>query len=144
MEDISKDVIGAAIEVHKNLGPGLLEKYYERALKYELEQRGHKVRQQERVSVMYKGIDLAKEDDDTNALRFDLVVDNCLVIEIKSVEELKKVHFKQLRTYMKILNIPIGLLFNFNVVTLMKQGFGRIVEGYDWESDQLPCNGKDA
>ena len=133
MVDISHDVIGAAIEVHKHLGPGLLEKIYERALKHELELRGYKVKRQERVPIIYKGVDLSAEDDEANALRFDLVVDDSLVIELKSVEELKKVYFKQLRTYMHFLNIPIGLLFNFNVTNLMDEGFGRVVEGYDWK-----------
>lgn len=135
MDDISNKIIGAAIEVHKHLGPGLLEKYYERALKYELKQLGFDVKQQERVPVMYKGIDLAKEDKGNDALRFDLVVNDSIVVELKSVEELKKVHFKQLRTYMKLLNIPTGLLFNFNVNRLMDEGFGRIVEGYQWQTN---------
>lgn len=133
IKDISNDVIGAAIEVHKVLGPGLLESCYEKALKHELELRGFRVKSQQRVPIMYKGIDLAQSDDEKSALRYDLVVDDCLVVELKSVEELKKVYFKQLRTYMHFLNIPIGLLFNFNVCRLMPDGFGRVVEGYNWE-----------
>lgn len=131
MKDISRDVIGAAIEVHKELGPGLLEKCYERALKHELELRGHTVKRQERVPIMYKGVDLSLEDDETRALRFDLVVDDCLVVELKSVEELKPVYYKQLRTYLHFLNIHIGLLMNFNCCNLMKEGFARVVEGFE-------------
>ena len=130
MKDVSKDVIGAAIEVHKSLGPGLLERCYEKALKYELELRGHNVRQQGRVPIMYKGIDLSIDAEDT-PMRFDLVVDDSVVIELKAVENLKPVHFKQLKTYLRFLNIPIGLLFNFNVSNLMGEGFGRVVLGYE-------------
>lgn len=130
-KDLCGEIIGAAIEVHKALGPGLLEKYYERALKHELKLKGFNVRQQEAIHVMYKGIDLTDEDS-SDILKFDLVVDDSVVIELKSVEELKKIHFKQLKTYMKILKIPIGLLFNFNVNNLMSEGFGKIIEGYDW------------
>ncbi len=135
MKDISREIIGAAIEVHKELGPGLLESCYEKALKYELELRGFSVRQQGRVPIKYKGIDLSNEFDDVHTLRFDLVVNDSIVIELKSVEELKPVYFKQLRTYLHFLNIPIGLLFNFNVSNLMGEGFGRVVCGYDWTKD---------
>lgn len=135
MKDISKDVIGAAIEVHKELGPGLLERIYERALVHELQLRGHSVTQQGRVPIMYKGVDLASDDTAENALRYDLVVDNCLVVELKSVEQLKPVHFKQVKTYLKLLNIPIGLLFNFNVPRIMPDGFGRVVLGFEDKDD---------
>lgn len=130
MIDISRDIIGAAIEVHKALGPGLLEKCYEKALKYELELRGHTVRQQGQVKIKYKGIDLSSLDCDEVPMRFDLVVDDCIVLELKSVECLRPVHFKQMRTYLHFLNIPIGLIFNFNVSNLMKEGFGRVVLNY--------------
>jgi len=137
MKDISNDVIGAAIEVHKHLGAGLLESCYEKALKYELELRGHNVKQQKRVPIIYKGIDLSIEENDVHHLRFDLIVDDCLIIEIKSVEALKPVHFKQVRTYLHFLNIHIGLLLNFNVSHLMSEGFARIVDGFEGEVGKL-------
>ncbi len=90
------------------------------------------MRQQGRVPIKYKGIDLSNEFDDVHTLRFDLVVNDSIVIELKSVEELKPVYFKQLRTYLHFLYIPIGLLFNFNVSNLMGEGIGRGVWGYDW------------
>ena len=98
-----------------------------------MELRGYNVKQQERVPIMFKGVDLAQGLDDAHALRFDLLVEDKVVVELKSVEELKKVYFKQLRTYLHFLRKPIGLLFNFNVDNLMHDGFGRVVEGYDWK-----------
>ena len=133
MKDISRDIIGAAIEVHKILGPGLLEMCYEVALEHELKLRGHQVSRQGEVPIFYKGVNLSRTGKDEVLLRYDLVVDDCLVIELKSVEELKPVHFKQLKTYLHFLEIPVGLLFNFNVSNLMKEGFGRVVLGFEGE-----------
>lgn len=128
--DITKDIIGAAIEVHKELGPGLLETIYERALEYELHQRGFSVDRQQRVPIIYKGIDLTAGDSDDHALRYDLLVNDEVVLELKSVEELKKVHYKQLQTYLKLLDKKVGLLFNFNVYNLMGEGFKRVVNDF--------------
>ena len=102
-------VIGAAMDVYNEWGPGLLEAEYEKALIYELDQRGISAESQVEIDILYKGCDLG------NKLRLDLLVEDELIIELKSVEELKPVHFKQLRTYMKILKKPIGILMNFNV-----------------------------
>ncbi len=136
MKDISNDIIGAAIEVHKALGPGLLENCYQKALAYELTLRGHNVKTEGKVPIMYKGVDLSDTMDGNHALRYDMVVDDCIVIELKSAEELKPVHFKQLLTYLRFLHIPIGLLFNFNVNNLMREGFGRVVSGYTENSEK--------
>lgn len=129
MRVLTGEIIGTAIDVHRGLGPGLLECCYESALKYELEKRGFSVKCQGKVPIVYKGIDLTLNQE-RNPLRYDLVVNDSVVIELKSVEELNKLHFKQLRTYMRFLNISVGLLFNFNVCNLMKEGFGRVVVGY--------------
>lgn len=136
MKDISNDVIGAAIEVHKALGPGLLESCYQTALAYKLTLRGHNVKTEGKVPIMYKGIDLSSSIDGVHSLRYDMIVDDCIVIELKSAEEIKPVHFKQLLTYLRFLNIPIGLLFNFNVNNLMREGFGRVVYGFEKDEDQ--------
>lgn len=129
INNLSSDIINAAIEVHKELGPGLLEKCYEKALAYELSMRGHNVKQQQPVSIFYKGVNISDTEDDNKAFRYDLVVDDTICIELKSVESLQKVHFKQLYTYLHFLNLPLGLLFNFNVCNLMKEGFGRVANG---------------
>ena len=97
------------MQVYNHLGPGLLETIYEKALTYELTERGFKVNTQVDIDIKYKGVVL-----DTD-LRLDLIVEDTLIIELKSVEKLAPVHFKQLRTYMKLLDKPIGLLINFNV-----------------------------
>ena len=110
--DIDKliyDCIGASMQVYNHLGPGLLETIYEKALTYELTERGFNVNTQVDIDIKYKGVVL-----DTD-LRLDLIVEDTLIIELKSVEKLAPVHFKQLRTYMKLLDKPIGLLINFNV-----------------------------
>ncbi len=103
------EVIGASMEVYNILGPGLLESVYEKALLYELQSRGLKVVSQLPVDIMYKGNIIGAD------LRLDILVNDTLIIELKSVESLLPVHFKQVRTYMKLLNKPVGLLVNFNV-----------------------------
>lgn len=103
------EVIGASMEVYNILGPGLLESVYEKALLYELQSRGLKVVSQLPVDIMYKGNIIGVD------LRLDILVNDTLIIELKSVESLLPVHFKQVRTYMKWLNKPVGLLVNFNV-----------------------------
>ena len=106
-EDLSYEVRGAAMEVYNTLGPGLLESVYEKALIHELGLRGIQVESQVPVKIMYK--DAVVGDD----LRIDLLVDDTFILELKSVEELKKVHYKQLRTYLQLLNKPLGWLSNF-------------------------------
>ncbi len=103
------EVIGASMEVYNALGPGLLESVYEKALVYELRLRGLKVASQLPVDIMYKGNVIGAD------LRLDILVNDTLIIELKSVENLLPVHFKQIRTYMKLLQKSVGLLVNFNV-----------------------------
>jgi GxxExxY protein len=121
---ITGDILDASMEVHRTLGPGLLESIYEKALKRELELRGHKIDSQVPIDVRYKGVCVA------NDLRLDLIVDDCVIVELKSVEELKDVHYKQLLTYLRLLNKRVGILVNFNV-SLLKNGFHRIVNGFE-------------
>lgn len=121
--EITGEVIGAAIEVHKILGPGLLESAYEMALKKELESRGLQAKQQVGLPVTYKDekVDLG--------YRIDLLVEERIVVEIKSVEALHDVHMAQILTYLKLSKRRLGLLINFNVSKL-KDGIRRVVQGY--------------
>lgn len=111
--EISSQIIGAAIEVHKHLGPGLLESSYEACLMYELNQRGLQVKSQIPVLVNYKGIKLEA------GYRLDILVENLVIIEIKSVEKLEGIHTAQLLTYLRLTNLKLGLLINFNSVKLI-------------------------
>lgn len=122
--ELSSSIIGASIEVHKILGPGLLEKIYERALAHELTLRGYKVQSQVQVPIIFKGIDLALDDD--KPLKLDLIVEDSVIVELKSVEEMKPVYSKQLLTYLKLMDKKLGLLINFNVPRLT-DGVERIV-----------------
>ena len=117
---ITHDVIGAAIEVHKDKGPGLLESIYEWCLTMELQLRGHVVQGQKIVIVRYK--QFQREEP----LRFDSLVDNCLLVEGKAVEEVLPIHKAQLLSYMKLLDIPLGLIINFNVLKLT-DGVSRLI-----------------
>ncbi len=118
--DISYDIRGAAFKVHSNLGPGLLESVYEIALKHELEKMGYNVKSQIGLPVIYDDIKL------DIGFRMDLLVNDLVVIEIKSVHALAEVHHKQVLTYLKLSGKKLGLLINFNVST-MKDSIIRIV-----------------
>ena len=106
--DITYEVRGAIYDVYKELGPGLLESVYEEALVFEIEKRGLKVERQVQVPITYKGNVLKTE------LRLDLLVEDKVIVELKSVEEMKKVFAKQLLTYLRLMDKKIGLLVNFN------------------------------
>ena len=110
------EAIGASFEVYNAFGPGLLESVYEKALIQELKLRGLKVASQVPVDLVYKGVSVGAD------LRLDVIVEDTLIIELKSVEALAPVHFKQVRTYMKLLEKPAGLLVNFDVSDF-KQGY---------------------
>ena len=112
------------MEVYKTLGPGLLEAVYEKALIHELQLKGIPVGSQLEVEMNYKGVNIGE------GLRLDLLVDDTLIVELKSVEELKPVHYKQLLTYLKLTNRRVGLLINFNVDDLM-DGIKRVINGYE-------------
>ena len=113
------EVRGAAMEVYNFFGPGLLESVYEKALVRELELRGLEVRTQLPVPIIYKDAVVGDE------LRIDILVENELIVELKSVEEFKPVYYKQLRTYLKLLNKDVGLLINFGEYDF-KKGMRRI------------------
>ena len=115
-DELIYEAIGACFEVYNELGPGLLESVYEKALRYELELRGLNVKSQVPVDIIYKGVSVGSD------LRLDIIVEDTLIIELKSVESLLPVHFKQVRTYLKLLDKQVGLLVNFNENDF-KQGF---------------------
>ncbi|MEO2047610.1 MAG: GxxExxY protein [Pirellulales bacterium] len=119
-DELSNRVIGCAIEVHRELGPGLLESTYEQCFAHELRRAGITFQLQQPQPVQYKGIRIDR------GYRLDILVENNLVIELKSVEEIKGIHEAQLLTYMKLSGAKTGLLMNFNV-TKLKDGIKRFV-----------------
>jgi len=120
--EIAKIIVDCAYKVHKTLGPGLLESVYEKALSYEIEKRGLKVLRQVPMKVNYD--DFVFDE----GYRADLIIENKVIVELKSIELLAPVHYKQLLTYLRLANIRLGLLINFNEV-LIKDGTHRIVNG---------------
>ena len=122
LNNLSYKVIGCAMEAYKTLGPGLLESVYEKALIHELNLTGIPVRSQVEVKMNYKGMNIGE------GLRLDLLVDGKLIVELKSVEELKPIHYKQLQTYLRLTDCHLGLLINFNVNDLMA-GVKRVING---------------
>ena len=120
VNNVTEIIIGAAIDVHKVLGPGLLESAYEECLCYELNLQGLKVNRQVSLPVIYKEVSLDA------GYRLDLMVENKVVVELKTVDKLMPIHDAQLLTYMKLINCSVGLLINFNVPVL-KQGIRRKV-----------------
>ncbi len=119
-DQVSKKIIGASIEVHKALGPGLLESAYEKCLSHEIARFGLIFERQKPLPVIYKDIEI------DFGYRLDLLVENSVIVEIKSVEALIPVHAAQILTYMRFSGIHIGLLINFNV-TILKNGIRRFV-----------------
>jgi GxxExxY protein len=120
--EVAKQIVDAAYRVHTSLGPGLLESVYEVVLAYELEKRGlHTVRQQA-VPIVYQGIRIEM------GFRADLIIEDQVMVEIKSVEAIAPVHKKQLLTHLRLADKRLGLLINFNVA-LIKDGITRIVNG---------------
>lgn len=116
IDELSYKIIGCAIEVHKELGPGLLESIYEKCLLHELKLKGFKVRNQLTVPVYYKDLEL---DCD---LRLDVLVEDLIVVELKSVNEMHPIFEAQLLTYMKLTESPKGILINFNCKNLFHEG----------------------
>lgn len=117
---MSHEAIGAAIEVHRAIGAGLLEGIYEKCMRRELELRGVGFENQKRVRIGYKG---AVFDE---ALRFDFLLDGCLLLELKCVQEVAPIHKAQLFSYMKLLDVPIGLIINFHELKLT-DGVSRLI-----------------
>jgi GxxExxY protein len=122
LDDITGGIVDASLRIHRDLGPGLLESVYEAVLARALEQRGFQVARQQAIRFEYDGIVFEE------GFRTDLLVDNRVIVELKSVERLAAVHSKQLLTYLKLMNIPVGLLINFGAATL-REGLHRIVNG---------------
>jgi len=123
LEAISGDVIDVALKLHRELGPGLLETVYEMILAGRLEQMGYLVARQRAIDITFDGLHFPA------AFRIDLLVDDRLLVEIKSVERLNPAHGKQLLTYLRLTQQPVGLLINFGSETL-KEGLKRIVNDY--------------
>jgi GxxExxY protein len=119
-DPLTEQVIGAAIEVHRILGPGLLESIYQRALCHELSLRGIRFKPQQRVPVSYKGVELGDE------LVMDILVEDQLVVELKAIDCLAPIHEAQILTYLKLTGHHVSLLLNFNV-RLLKEGIKRMV-----------------
>ena len=118
---LSSDVIKAAINVHKELGPGLLESVYQSCLAIELREMGLNVKTEVPIPIIFRGKEITDQ-----GFRIDLFVGNTLIVELKSVDEVKDIHKKQLLTYLKLTGKPLGLLLNFNEI-LLKDGITRII-----------------
>ena len=119
LEQISKDVVDASMKLHMALGPGLLESVYSVILQRKLQDRGYLVEREVPIPVEYEGIQFEM------GFRADLIVNNCFIVELKSVEKLAPVHAKQLLTYLKVTNLRLGLLINFGAA-LLKNGIKRV------------------
>ena len=119
LKQITGQIVDASVRIHQEVGPGLLESVYEVLLSHELRGRGLSVERQKPIPIEYRGI---RFDE---GYRLDLLVEETVIVEIKSIEELLPVHSKQLLTYLRLTNLPVGLLLNFNV-NLMKDGIVRL------------------
>lgn len=120
--ELSKIVVEAALKVHKALGPGLLESVYQECLYYELLQSGVKIQKQKALPLIYKEVKL------DCGYRLDIIIEDKLIVEVKSVEALNDIHLAQVLTYLKLTNCKLGLLINFNVL-LIKDGIKRVING---------------
>jgi len=124
IDEITGLIVDSEVKLHKRLGPGLLESVYEMILEKDLMAAGLSVERQKPISFDYEGIQF------TDAFRIDLLVENLVIVELKSTEQYSPVHSKQVLTYLKLMNLPVGLLLNFGAPT-MKDGMRRIVNGYE-------------
>jgi GxxExxY protein len=129
--ELTKEVIGACIEVHRVLGPGLLESVYEKCLLRELELRKIAATSQKRVVIEYKGFRFEEE------LKFDVLVEDCLLVELKAVEKVHPVHKAVLMSYIKLLDVPLDLLVNFHELKLVDGVSRLILRGASGEQEQL-------
>jgi GxxExxY protein len=132
IDQISGDVLDVALRIHRDLGPGLLESVYEIVLAAKLAELGYVVDRQKAIDVEFEGLRFEA------AFRIDLMVDNQLLVEIKSVEKLNNAHAKQLLTYLRLTKQPVGLLINFAGATL-KEGVRRLVNDYDPSASLRLC-----
>jgi GxxExxY protein len=120
--EVAKEIVDAAYKIHTTLGPGLLESVYQAVLEYELRKRGFGVEADQPIPVVYEGVHLEV------GFRSDLIVENKVIVELKSVEAIHPVHKKQLLTYLRVANKRLGLLINFGAF-LIKDGISRVVNG---------------
>lgn len=128
LDELTENIIGAAIEVHRELGPGLLESSYEKSLAHELSLRGITGRRQMRLPIVYKELEI---DD---AYRIDLLVEDQIIVELKTVDRIEDIHKAQLLTYLKMSGKSVSLLINFQSV-LLKDGIRRIVNNYKHQAE---------
>ncbi len=138
LDEITGTIVDTALQIHRDLGPGLLESVYEMVLARALERRGLSVVRQKPVRFSYDGMDFDE------GFRVDLLVEDRVVVELKSVETLAPVHGKQVLTYLRLMQLPVGLLINFGAVTL-KEGLHRIVNQLEPSASprlrvNLPCS----
>lgn len=126
--ELTEKMLGMCIKVHRTLGPGLLESLYEDALCIELEKAGVKYKRQQEIYAMYEGVQLGV------AFRADIVIEGKLILELKSIDSILKVHAKILLTYMRLAKIELGLLINFNE-RLLKDGIVRLIDD-QWQAQQ--------
>ncbi len=130
-DTVTANIVSASLQIHRDLGPGLLESVYEAILARELTERGFEVERQRLVDFTYRG-QLYRE-----GFRVDLIVDQWVVVELKSIEKVSPAHTKQLLTYLKLLGLPVGLLVNFGCATL-REGLKRVVNTPRPQSQRLP------
>jgi iron complex transport system substrate-binding protein len=134
IEEVASIAVDCGLQVHRDLGPGLLESVYEAVLAHCLEERGLSVRRQQPIPINFRGLQLRE------GFKADLVIEQALIVEIKSAETLLPVHGKQLLTYLRLANMPVGLLMNFGGATF-KQGLKRIVNNHtNFASSRLRVN----
>jgi len=124
IDELTYKIIGCAIEVHRHLGPGLLESVYEKCLIHELEISGLHYQSQQKVPVIYKDIRLDAE------LRYDVLVENLIIVELKSIDGILPIHEAVLLTYMKMLSKPKGIIINFNCTNIFKEGQKTLVNEF--------------
>ena len=122
--EIAKIIVNTCYEIHTTVGPGLFESVYEEILDFELRQQGLLVERQAKIPILWKGIPLG------DAFKADLIVNHKVIVELKSVESLAQLHFKQLLTYLKLTDLKLGILVNFNS-SLIRDGIKRVVNGLE-------------
>jgi GxxExxY protein len=125
IEQTAAVVIDSAVKVHRAAGPGLLESAYERMLEYELLRRGQQVERQKYLSLVYEDLEIDR------AYCIDLLVNECVVVEVKSIDAVLPVHMKQVLTYLKLSHLTLGLLLNFGQTTLKTGGIHRLINGQE-------------
>jgi GxxExxY protein len=123
LEAITRSVIDCGYKLHRDLGPGLLESAYETLMAAALAQAGHSVLRQVPITMEFRGVVV------DNAFKVDLLIDDCLIVELKSIERLAPVHAKQVLTYLRLMRLPLGLLMNFGQATF-KDGLRRVANDY--------------